>query len=426
MQARTTWLVAVVALAVTCANRVPRVAGTLEALAGKAGGIAPHANDAPTSACSLVMTTRAPPGVAGYQRQLQAKLPPPGRRNGWCGDLTDNVKFYNARCDTLPAVSPSPGCAAFDPADSAAWMPAEPRTVWFWGDSLTLQLWDHLLCFLSRHVSEDAPPVLNNGTGYNATGEHYGSGGRRALLASAASRRAARLRNQPSVRIAWGKRGVGGQLLQKPLKWNPKLSSRMCVPDSPCVRFGKLKLCFGEKWKDSAWVSPESVSCFLNSAPDDVHVLNFGLWHNDAAGVPRAVQSMARFFQTAARARAQPLPHLVWLETAPQHFNSKGGLYYRRRGKVKPGCMERAQPAQLSNFRNKMTLRILDDAHLLSVAPMHIFRSWQMLAAHPELHNRVNRGMLDCTHWCAYDGSVLSALAHILLSDISRTFWRAR
>lgn len=187
-------------------------------------------------------------------------------------------------------------------------------------------------------------------------------------------------------------------------------------------RFGTLTLCYGERWKDTAWVHRKHISCFLNSGPDDVHVLNFGVWHNVPDGIPRAVNSMMDYLR--AQAQAQPLPHLVWMESLPQHFNSPGGLYYTRRGRVKPGCMRRVQPGRLSNFRNKKTLSLLRDPRRQGAAALHVFRTWDMLAPHPELHNHVNSGALDCTHWCAYHGGALTAIAHLLLSDISRAFWR--
>mmetsp|Transcript_38655 Transcript_38655/g.97822 ORF Transcript_38655/g.97822 Transcript_38655/m.97822 type:complete len:283 (+) Transcript_38655:221-1069(+) len=188
-------------------------------------------------------------------------------------------------------------------------------------------------------------------------------------------------------------------------------------------RFGNLRVCFGEKWQDSAWASNAGVSCFLNSRPDDVHVFNFGLWHNNPLGVPNAVGYMIRFLQDSARARKQAPPHLVWSESLPQHFKAPGGLYHDDTSKIKPGCMQTAHHEKLSNFRNKLTLPMLDNSSLLDVAPVHVFRGWRLLAGYPRSHNHKVDSKLDCTHWCQYDGSVLSAVVHILLSDISRAFW---
>eukprot|EP00873_Tetraselmis_striata_P036450 jgi/Tetstr1/456714/TSEL_043414.t1 len=360
---------------------------------------------------------RARVGLSGRRRQPESSKP--SRGGGWCDKLEGNEKFHNDRCKTLPTATPSPGCSAFDPADTAAWMPAEPRTVWFWGDSVMLQLWDHLMCFLSHHAEEVSPAGPGDGR-YDATSE-YGSP-RRELLSARRRREAFIFRNTPAIPIAWGRRGVDGELIKSPLEWRAKDAKLPCTPYRPCVRFGTLTLCYGERWKDTAWVHRKHISCFLNSGPDDVHVLNFGVWHNVPDGIPRAVNSMMDYLR--AQAQAQPLPHLVWMESLPQHFNSPGGLYYTRRGRVKPGCMRRVQPGRLSNFRNKKTLSLLRDPRRQGAAALHVFRTWDMLAPHPELHNHVNSGALDCTHWCAYHGGALTAIAHLLLSDISRAFWR--
>lgn len=174
MRTRVTWLVAVTMLLATCAVRVPKVGGTLDALTGQGAGLGLRTADRPNSTCSLVMTPRRPAlraRVGLFGRRRQAEPSKPSRGGGWCDKLEGNEKFHNDRCKTLPTATPSPGCSAFDPADTAAWMPAEPRTVWLWGDSVMLQLWDHLMCFLSHHAEEVSPAGPGDGR-YDATSEY--------------------------------------------------------------------------------------------------------------------------------------------------------------------------------------------------------------------------------------------------------------
>eukprot|EP00873_Tetraselmis_striata_P018712 jgi/Tetstr1/438976/TSEL_027468.t1 len=380
---------------------------TLDELTGQGDGNGRPAHSFSTAECSLARLPTSP----GPSR---API------TGWCKTMNLDTRVHKETCNHLPSFAPSPTCGALDLADSAAWMPTEPRTLWLWGDSVMVQLWDHLLCFLSNHVSPGSPEGPPGGDyPRKPVSAPTRPDFRRKLLRT--SRHGAAAAERP--RVAWGTRGVKGNLLAHPLEWSPELADLECMPFRPCVRFGNLRVCFGEKWQDSAWASNAGVSCFLNSRPDDVHVFNFGLWHNNPLGVPNAVGYMIRFLQDSARARKQAPPHLVWSESLPQHFKAPGGLYHDDTSKIKPGCMQTAHHEKLSNFRNKLTLPMLDNSSLLDVAPVHVFRGWRLLAGYPRSHNHKVDSKLDCTHWCQYDGSVLSAVVHILLSDISRAFW---
>lgn len=116
----------------------------------------------------------------------------------------------------------------------------------------------------------------------------------------------------------------------------------------------------------------------------------------------------------------------VWFESTPQHFRSEGGLYFTDMRKISPGgCMNKPDMHQLeaSEFRNRLTLSTLNNVELLHRVPLHVFRSWALLAPYPRLHTQYDGRNLDCTHWCQYDGSVLTAMANVLLSDILRVFW---
>eukprot|EP00873_Tetraselmis_striata_P007464 jgi/Tetstr1/427728/TSEL_017852.t1 len=352
------------------------------------------------SGCELILHPRKKPRPGGKGTAGNDPL-----TRGWCRKLVQSRRYHNSRCDVMPWVIPSHGCSV--PSEPSAWMPATQRTVWLWGDSVLEQLWDHLLCFLG----ELAQPVQEG------AGAARGSG--RSLLK-------ARSGGKQGPRIAWGQRGAKGRLVARPLAWNPELAGEKCAPYRDCIRFGTVRVCFGDRFRDAAWEQPSTVSCFLNSGPGDVHVLNYGLWHNDALGVPVATSKLAQFLKDAGA--QQKLPHLVWFESTPQHFKSKGGLYYSDTTKIAPGgCMVNPSMRTLaaSEFRNRLTLSTLNDAELLRVAPLHVFRSWALLAPHPKLHTQHDDGKLDCTHWCQYDGNVLTATAQVLLSDISRAFWQS-
>jgi hypothetical protein len=188
-----------------------------------------------------------------------------------------------------------------------------------------------------------------------------------------------------------------------------------------------MKICFGDLFEDSAFHKPETVSCFINSSPTDVHVLNYGMWHNDPRGIPVATNALSAFLKAVAGHRGEEgMPHMVWFETTPQHFLGKGGLFSTRPGALRKGCMTEAPLDEMRDleFRNRLTLPILNTISLQAVAPMYLFRTWELLAPHPRLHAQISKDKVDCVHWCAYDGNVLMALGRLLLSDVSRMFWR--
>mmetsp|Transcript_4499 Transcript_4499/g.10927 ORF Transcript_4499/g.10927 Transcript_4499/m.10927 type:complete len:90 (-) Transcript_4499:512-781(-) len=78
-------------------------------------------------------------------------------------------------------------------------------------------------------------------------------------------------------------------------------------------------------------------------------------------------------------------------------------------------------------FRNRISLEILAEFSTPE-RPVYVFRNWELLVQHPELHAQYNveKGgarKMDCTHWCHYEGNVLMALARRLLSQLAQTFW---
>lgn len=117
---------------------------TLDELTGQGDGNGRPAHSFSTAECSLARLPTSP----GPSR---API------TGWCKTMNLDTRVHKETCNHLPSFAPSPTCGALDLADSAAWMPTEPRTLWLWGDSVMVQLWDHLLCFLSNHVSPGSP-----------------------------------------------------------------------------------------------------------------------------------------------------------------------------------------------------------------------------------------------------------------------------
>lgn len=57
------------------------------------------------------------------------------------------------------------------------------------------------------------------------------------------------------------------------------------------------------------------------AAPDDVAVVNFGLWYHEKWEYTKAMHNFARY----VRLHASQLPLMLWMETTAQHFDTPGG-----------------------------------------------------------------------------------------------------
>ena len=61
------------------------------------------------------------------------------------------------------------------------------------------------------------------------------------------------------------------------------------------------------------------------SKPSDVAVVNFGAWHG--GGDSPEYQKLVREFADAVTEKRDRLPHLVWKEMVPTHYDQQHGLY---------------------------------------------------------------------------------------------------
>jgi len=392
---------------------LPRVPAVLDKMVSELVASTSRGSD-PDPSCAFEFRSRPAAAEPGH---LQAQSADGPIHPQMCGLLTAS-KYYNRYCDTLPLVEPSAGCNAVDLENIKSWMPSEPRTVWLWGDSVLKQVWYHLVCMLSKVVPpEDISQDVAN-------------------LAFVADNMQPQSQKKKKIKVKagvvswinWGAKGIGGKLLQPPLKWSPKLAKLSCKPIYGCARFGNLKVCYGDVLKDSAFYDTTTTPCFVNSAATDIHVINYGMWHNDRRGLPVATKALSTFLRAMAVHKGMDaMPRIVWFETTPQHFLSKGGLFSAKPGTIQKGCMTEAPLAQMRKleFRNRVTLPLLNSSSLQEVAPMHVFRTWELFAPHPKLHDQRSQGKIDCVHWCEYDGGAVMALGEILLSDLSRAFWGA-
>ena len=59
--------------------------------------------------------------------------------------------------------------------------------------------------------------------------------------------------------------------------------------------------------------------------PLDIAVVNFGAWHGGGEGAEFA--KLMREFADAVSEKAAVLPHLVWKEMVPTHYDQQHGLY---------------------------------------------------------------------------------------------------
>lgn len=187
---------------------LPFVAATLDQLTGD-GSFIVSSN---STACELLPHPRKDPRPGGQGTAGQDPV-----TRGWCSNLVQSRRYHNPRCKGMPWMAPSHGCSAIEPSHPAAWMPATERTVWFWGDSVMEQLWDHMLCFLGGI----APPE-----------QSHAGGLRRQLLKSKKKKK----KGKSGPHVAWGKRGSKGRLVVRPLEFSPELARRECKPYRNCVR----------------------------------------------------------------------------------------------------------------------------------------------------------------------------------------------
>ncbi len=59
--------------------------------------------------------------------------------------------------------------------------------------------------------------------------------------------------------------------------------------------------------------------------PSDIAVVNFGAWHGGGEGQDFA--NLIQEFADAAFERAAVLPHLVWKEMVPTHYDQQHGMF---------------------------------------------------------------------------------------------------
>eukprot|EP00873_Tetraselmis_striata_P025938 jgi/Tetstr1/446202/TSEL_033747.t1 len=379
---------------------------------GAAGVLAPiserEAVAAAVSACSLD-TPLHPTLPAGRSRGDYGR----GGARGEPRSNTDNAllpeacnfgKYTNPYCKTLRPVTPSAkGCHLVDLSDPS-WYTGPPRELVLYGDSITLQMERAIRCLLARHA-----PVPEGGTAAAAAGGPGGPAGRRGALET--------LDETPTaIQLALfaGRRRLASQTKEPgPARYSPALRGAPCRKDS-CTTWGSLTVCAMRTNEHP--LQRDTAPCLLAGAPNDVHVFNVGMWHNSKGAMGHAVGAFAAFVRRARMAGEQ-LPHLVWRESTPQHFAAPGGNYPGRRGGA---CLKTAAAKQMEGreFRNAATWAALGDLDL------HIAFAWELLKLHPELHVQKFKGTeTDCSHWCETPTGAVSALAHVLLSDVFRTYW---
>ncbi len=61
------------------------------------------------------------------------------------------------------------------------------------------------------------------------------------------------------------------------------------------------------------------------SQPSDIAIVNFGAWHGSGDGVD--YQKLVREFAEAVAEKRERLPHFVWKEMVPTHYDQQHGLY---------------------------------------------------------------------------------------------------
>ena len=61
------------------------------------------------------------------------------------------------------------------------------------------------------------------------------------------------------------------------------------------------------------------------SQPSDIAVVNFGAWHG--SGDSADYQKLVKEFADAVAEKGERLPHFVWKEMVPTHYDQQHGLY---------------------------------------------------------------------------------------------------
>lgn len=59
--------------------------------------------------------------------------------------------------------------------------------------------------------------------------------------------------------------------------------------------------------------------------PEDIAVVNFGAWHGSGEGAE--FHKLMQEFTQAVAEKAEDLPHMVWKEMVPTHYDQQHGLY---------------------------------------------------------------------------------------------------
>ena len=59
--------------------------------------------------------------------------------------------------------------------------------------------------------------------------------------------------------------------------------------------------------------------------PSDIAVVNFGAWHG--SGNSPEYQKLVREFADAVTEKQDRLPHIVWKEMVPTHYDQQHGLF---------------------------------------------------------------------------------------------------
>jgi len=314
------------------------------------------------SSCLLENATR---------RNLPNAAPVKNKLGALPDEYTRDLKYNPPSCNSLPAVLPSAGCGTADWRHLGR--PGGGRgTLYLWGDSVTFQIFRSLA---------------------------------RLLLTVAPLKGSTR------------EKGHVDQTKERPVgyskQWQPR---RHTCHTRRCHRFGGgLSICFVGVLQHvfTAGTAP----CLLRSSPHDVHFINTGTWHNDEGTLRRSLNDFLSFV-TKAREAGETLPHVVWRETTPQHFLTKGGLYHKYAPK---GCIQSVDLDDLRShdYRNRMA------REMIGAAGIPIMPLWELLVQRPDLHTTVftKPTMPDCTHWCEYSEGPVWAIANLTLSYTAQHFW---
>jgi hypothetical protein len=211
-----------------------------------------------TSTCSL--ESRA---TAGQQQAAASSLP------ALCSPQP--AKYSNDYCLALPPVAPSDGCNLLDLASPEVFE-GPGRELVLWGDSIMLQFHQALLCQLARHAPKGV------------------------AIEKAPTRRLLRTDSQPA-------------------QYGPTVSAAPCNAKKACFQFGSLTVCIIPITQHV--FTTETAPCLFSARPNDVHVFNVGMWHNQESTMLPAVKAFKTFVNSAIE-DGRTLPHMLWQESTPQ------------------------------------------------------------------------------------------------------------